>query len=272
MSSGESGKDPAPATSGSGDISRSLELLWGLGEPPNRGPKRGLTLEQITTAAVAVADAEGLAAVSMRRLSTDLGVGTMSLYRYVPGKAELLDLMLDHVQGLVIAGPGEPPADWREAVRRLGRVELRMYRERPWLLKVNQARTALGPNTMRSMELALAGLRGMGLTDPETIGVIVAVHNYTAGVARMELDTAEAAQQTGVSDEEFWTQQGPFLDRAMRSGEFPLTAALSDDTFSADFDHFEFGLNALVTGFEAVVAERRRLPEGSEVPEDSEGS
>ncbi|MGO4423231.1 TetR/AcrR family transcriptional regulator, partial [Streptomyces sp. MCAF7] len=84
--------------SGSGDISRSLELLWGTGERPSRGPKRGLTLERIVTAAIAVADAEGLAAVSMRRLSAELGTGTMSLYRYVPGKAELLDLMLDQVQ------------------------------------------------------------------------------------------------------------------------------------------------------------------------------
>ena len=83
--------------SGSGDVSRSLELLWGLGERPSRGPKPGLTLDRIVTAAVAVADAEGLGALSMRRVATDLGVGTMSLYRYVPGKAELLDLMLDKV-------------------------------------------------------------------------------------------------------------------------------------------------------------------------------
>ncbi|WP_256103488.1 TetR/AcrR family transcriptional regulator [Streptomyces sp. ODS05-4] len=257
MSSGESVTGPATATSGSGDVVRSLELLWGLGEQPNRGPRRGLTLEQITTAAVAVADTEGLAAVSMRRLATDLGVGTMSLYRYVPGKAELLDLMLDHVQGLAIGPSGEPPADWRDMVRALGRAELEMYRARPWLLKVNQARTVLGPNALRSLELALTGLKGMGMTDPETIGVIVAVHNYTVGAARMELETTEAAQETGVSDDEFWQGQAPVLDRAMRSGEFPLLAALSEDAFGSSLDHFAFGLEALVTGFEAVVAARR---------------
>ncbi|MBK3547134.1 TetR/AcrR family transcriptional regulator, partial [Streptomyces sp. MBT60] len=95
---GAASKTDGPAT-GSGDIARSLELLWGTGERPSRGPKPGLTLDRIVTAAVAVADAEGLAAVSMRRLSTELGTGTMSLYRYVPGKSELLDLMFDRVLG-----------------------------------------------------------------------------------------------------------------------------------------------------------------------------
>ena len=87
------------ARSGSGDLSRSLELLWGTREPATRGPKAELSLERIVDAAVALADREGLGALSMRRVATELGVGTMSLYRHVPGKGELLDLMLDRVGG-----------------------------------------------------------------------------------------------------------------------------------------------------------------------------
>ncbi|HET6857237.1 MAG TPA: TetR family transcriptional regulator, partial [Streptomyces sp.] len=127
-------------TSGSGDIGRSLELLWGTGERPSRGPKPALSLDRIVALAIGVADAEGLDAVSMRRLSTDLGTGTMSLYRYIPGKAELLDLMLDRVQGetLDAAGPrGE--AGWQGAVEAMARGDLDMFRRHPWLLKVNQA-------------------------------------------------------------------------------------------------------------------------------------
>ncbi|MFV2121161.1 TetR/AcrR family transcriptional regulator [Streptomyces sp. Act-28] len=245
-------------TSGSGDVHRSLELLWGTGEPPSRGPKRGLTLDAIVAAAVELADAEGLGAVSMRRLSTELGVGTMSLYRYVPGKAELLDLMLDRVQGLPPDAPAQPPADWRDGVESLARGHLALYRRHPWLLKVNQSRSVLGPGSLRALEAALAGLRGMGLSDPETLSVIIAVQSFAGGIARMEIEAAEAAKETGVSDEEFWNSQEPILSRVMESGEFPLLARLSEDTFSPGFDHFEFGLRCLVHGFEAKVARAAR--------------
>ncbi|MCQ0023229.1 TetR/AcrR family transcriptional regulator [Streptomyces somaliensis DSM 40738] len=243
-------------TSGSGDVHRSLELLWGTDGPPSRGPKRGLTLDRIVTAAVGLADAEGLDAVSMRRLSTELGVGTMSLYRYVPGKAELLDLMLDRVQAPPPGTPGSP-GDWREGVEALARGQLALYRRHPWLLKVNQSRSVLGPGALRALEAALAGLRGMGLSDPETLSVIIAVQSFTGGIARLEIEAAEAARETGVSDEAFWRSQEPVLARVMEGGEFPLMARLSEDTFSARFDHFEFGLRCLVRGFEARVAEAR---------------
>ncbi|MFF8554104.1 TetR/AcrR family transcriptional regulator [Streptomyces sp. NPDC015501] len=257
---------------GSGDTARSLELLWGTGERPSRGPKPGLTLERIVTAAVAVADAEGLAAVSMRRLSTELGTGTMSLYRYVPGKAELLDLMLDRVLGEPLpaateepaggagadpAGPsGAAPADWRAAIDTMARSYLDNLHRHPWLLKINQARTVLGPSALRGLDLALAGLRGMGLRDPELIGVIITVNSFVEGLARSRADAAEAVRQTGLSDEEFWDRQRPYLERAMLSGAYPMMANMAEDTFSAEFDHFEFGLGRLIAGFEALVRER----------------
>ncbi|MEU3054400.1 TetR/AcrR family transcriptional regulator [Streptomyces griseus] len=262
---------------GSGDIARSLELLWGTGERPSRGPKPGLTLDRIVTAAVAVADAEGLAAVSMRRLSTELGTGTMSLYRYVPGKAELLDLMLDRVLGEPLpahtdantdtgtdsadtsgapADTPDTPADWRAAIDTMARTYLDNLRRHPWLLKINQARTVLGPSALRGLELSLTSLRTMGLRDPELIGVIITVNSFVEGLARTRADEAEAVAQTGLSDEEFWDNQRPYLERAMLSGAYPMMAGMSEDTFSPEFDHFEFGLRRLIAGFEALVAER----------------
>ncbi|MFD8119179.1 TetR/AcrR family transcriptional regulator C-terminal domain-containing protein [Streptomyces microflavus] len=250
-------------TAGSGDIARSLELLWGGGERPSRGPKPGLTLDRIVTAAVAVADAEGLPAVSMRRLSTELGTGTMSLYRYVPGKAELLDLMLDRVLGEPLsavpdrpAGADGTPGDWRVAIDAMAHTYLDNLRRHPWLLKINQARTVLGPSALRGLELALSALRSMGLRDPELIGVIITVNSFVEGLARTQGDAAEAVAQTGLSDEQFWDSQRPYLERAMLSGAYPMMAGMSEDTFSADFDHFEFGLQRLIAGFEALVQER----------------
>ncbi|MGW6541121.1 TetR/AcrR family transcriptional regulator [Streptomyces sp. NPDC055051] len=238
--------------------SSSLELLWGTGERPSRGPKPGLTLDRIVGAAVTLADTEGLDAVSMRRVSAELGVGTMSLYRYVPGKNELLDLMLDRVQGEALPdGPVEPPAHWREAVEALARGHLALYRAHPWLLKVNEARSLLGPNTLRGFDLCLAGLtgpHGMGLSDPETVSAIVTVQSFVAGIARMELQTTEAAKETGVSDDEFWRAQTPYLERAMASGDYPTVAALAEDTFTREIDQFAFGLERILDGFEVLVS------------------
>ncbi len=245
------------ATSGSGDIGRSLELLWGTGDRPSRGPKPGLTLDRIVATAVGIADAEGMDAVSMRRLSTELGTGTMSLYRYVPGKAELLDLMLDRVQGEPLDAVGtREPVDWRAAVESMARTHLGLLRRHPWLLKINQARTVLGPSAVRGLEVSLAGIKGMGLRDAELISVIIAVQSFVVGIARMEAESDEAAKETGLSHEDFWDGQRPYLERAMASGEFPLMAALSEDAFSTGFDHFEFGLRRLIDGFETLVAER----------------
>ncbi|MGW1192687.1 TetR/AcrR family transcriptional regulator [Streptomyces sp. NPDC002559] len=242
-------------TTGSGDIARSLELLWGTGDRPSRGPKPALTLGRIVTAAVAIADAEGLAALSMRRLSTDLGTGTMSLYRYVPGKAELLDLMLDHVLGEFLdTAPAEVPEDWRVALATMARTYLEQLNRHPWLLKVNQARTVLGPSALRDLEQALAGLRGMGLPDQDLISTIITVNSFVEGIVRTRLQAVEAARQTGLSDDAFWENQRPYLERAMETGDYPLLAALDEDAFSYDVDHFAFGLQRLIDGFEVLVA------------------
>lgn len=243
-------------TSGSGDVTRSLELMWGSGERPTRGPKPALTLERIVTAAVRLADAEGIAAVSMRRLSTELGTGTMSLYRYVPGKAELLDLMLNHVQA-----PADDedacPGGWRAAVEAYARATLDQYRRHPWLLQVNQTRPVLGPSAVQGLERMLSRIKPMGLRDPELISVLVMVEGYVSGVARTQVQEAQAAAASQLSDEDFWDAQRPVLVKAMESGRFPLIASLSEDSFGREFDHFEFGLQRILDGLDVLVEQRR---------------
>ncbi|MFK4065887.1 TetR/AcrR family transcriptional regulator [Streptomyces sp. NPDC029674] len=237
------------------DITRSLELLWGEGARPSRGPKPGLTLDRIVTEAVRLADAEGLSAVSMRRLSTELGTGTMSLYRYVRGKGDLVDLMLDRVYA--------PPEDdapwtgtWREGVETYARETLVLYHRHPWLLQVNQARPVLGPGAVGGLDRTLSRIKPMGLTDPELIGVIVMTEGYVTGVARTQVHEVEATKRTGLSDEAFWEAQAPVLERVMKSGRYPTLANLSEDSFGPDFDHFEFGLQRLLDGLDVLVARR----------------
>ncbi|ANS66025.1 tetR family transcriptional regulatory protein [Streptomyces lincolnensis] len=255
MTSGRDGTE----TSGSGDIARTLELLWDTGRRPSRGPKPGLTVDRIVEAAVRIADSEGLEAVSMRRVATELGTGTMSLYRYVPGKGELLDLMLDRVQR-----PAEDRADlgpdddggWRCALQAMGRETLALYRRHPWLLRVNQSRPMLGPSALDGMEKVLSRIKPMGLSDPELISAIIMVDGYVVGAARTQLYAQEAERHTGLTDTEFWEAQAPVLEKVMTSGRYPLLAALSEDSFTTEFDHFEFGLQRILDGLEAFVARR----------------
>ncbi|MDO0913968.1 TetR/AcrR family transcriptional regulator [Streptomyces sp. DT2A-34] len=243
-------------TSGSGDIVRTLELLWETGRRPSRGPKPTLTLDQIVEAAVRVADAEGLESVSMRRVAAELGTGAMSLYRYVPGKAELLDLMLDRVQR-----PSENPADlgdgsWRSALEAMGRATLDLYRRHPWLLQVNQSRPILGPRALDGMEKVLDRIKPMGLTDRELVSAIIMIDGYVVGAARTQLYHQEAERRTGLTDGEFWQAQAPMLEKIMASGRYPLLASLDENTWNPDFDHFEFGLQRILDGLEVFVARR----------------
>ncbi|MDG9719261.1 TetR/AcrR family transcriptional regulator [Streptomyces sp. DH24] len=265
MTSGTSGADSAGSkgagsagASGSGDIARTLELLWDTGRRPSRGPRPTLTLDQIVEAAVRIADAEGLDAVSMRRVATELGTGAMSLYRYVPGKAELLDLMLDRVQR-----PSQDPAaygdgGWRRALEALAHATLALYRRHPWLLHVNQCRPILGPGALDGMESVLARIKPMGLSDPELLSVIIMIDGYVVGAARTQVHQEEAERRSGLTDAQFWEAQQPVLEEVMASGRYPVLASLSEDTFSPAFDHFRFGLQRILDGLEVLVARRER--------------
>jgi AcrR family transcriptional regulator len=236
----------------------SLELLWGGPERPKRGPRPGLSLHQIVAAAIELADAEGLEAVSMRRVAAALGVGTMSLYRHVPGKAELLDLMLDRVSDPGDTAERVAGREWRGVMEEVARGTWRLYLEHPWLLEVNWARPALGPSSLAGVEIAIRGLEGIGLSDPERVMVMVAVDGLVVGAARRVAQERAAAKVTGVSGDEFWAAQAPFLERAMSTGSYPTLAGLAEDAFDAGHEEmFEFGLRRLLDGVEGLVAARR---------------
>lgn len=240
--------------SGSGDLHRSMELLWGTKERPARGPKPGLTLDRIVDAAVELADRDGLSALSMRKVAAELGVGTMSLYRYVPGKGELIDLMLDRVSGPVEHLERYRGEGWRTTLELVARGSWELYANHPWLLQVNQSRPVLGPNSMAGFDFALAALDGLGLTGQERVGILVAVEHYVAGAARSSVLWKQAAQQSGVSDEEFWATQEPYLVRAMTTGAYPQVAALPEDVFSAsDEANMELGLRLLLDGVAGLI-------------------
>ncbi len=236
---------------GSEDITRSLRLMWEGRETPNRGPRPGLSLDAIVTAAIELADRDGIAALSMRKVAAELGVGAMSLYRYVPGKEELLDLMLDRVNG---PDPGEtmepaPGTGWRERLEQVARGSYATYLRHPWLLQVNQSRPLLGPNALLGFEFSLTGLRGLPLSGREKVAVIQTLDAYVTGLARTHVLAQQLSEQSGMSDQEFWDTQAPLMEIAHRSGAYPEVFALSEDSFDITGDEiFAFGLDRVLDG------------------------
>lgn len=244
------------AHSGGGDINRSLALMWGHDDRSGTpGPKPRLSLPAIVAQAVTVADAEGLDAVSMRRVAADLGVGTMSLYRYVPGKEELLDLMIEHVSA--VPEDARLGDDWRTSMETLGRAMWELYTTHRWLPLVDQARPLLGPNGLRGLEVALAGLVGTGLSGQEQVGLVRVIDAFAQSAARTHNSAATAEQLTGLSNEEFWRVQEPVFGAAMRSGDFPHLASLVDESFEMEGElFFELGLRLLLDGAGVLVRSR----------------
>ena len=255
---------------GRGDPARTMALLWGTPKGPTRGPKPGLSIDQIVRTAIAVADAEGLAALSMRRVADRLGVGAMSLYTYIPGKAELLDVMLDTVLGeettLDSADGG-----WRAGLERSARQDWALYRRHPWVLHIAGARAPLGPNALARFESALRPVSGLGLTGREMDAVAALVAGYVRGAAQGALEAALAAQRTGVTDAQWWTAHAPILEQYFDPARYPTLASVdlsgAFDTpadggeyfLQRALDDFEFGLQRVLDGIDAFI--QRRSPQ-----------
>jgi AcrR family transcriptional regulator len=247
---------------GRGDLQRSMELLWGTKEPPSRGPKPGLDIERIARAAIDVADAEGLAALSMRRVAGALGVTTMALYRYVPSKAELLDVMLDKAIG-EIGNVNCAGGDWRTKLELHAREGWALYHRHPWILQVATPRPPMGPNVLGNYEASLQAVSDIGLTGKEMNAVVELVAEYVQGAARSSINAIQVARHTGISDEEWWGTQSPFLDRVFNPTRFPAITAIAED---GAFDepearrrtlaNFEFGLQRVLDGIEVYVQSR----------------
>lgn len=238
---------------GAAAVARSMELLWGTKPPPGRGRRPGLTLGTVVAAAIEVADAEGLDGLSMRRVADALGVGTMSLYRYVPSKAELHDLMLDSVIGehSLDLGP-----DWRAGLERYARDSLAGYLRHPWLLRASLTRGAMGPNQAAALDAVLAVLEPAGLSDGERMAVVEMVTGYVRGVAQGRVDAIAAQRRSGLSDEQFWTAYAPLIDPLLDPDRFPALSRVWRGLETGWADPFEFGLARVLAGIDDLVRAR----------------
>ncbi|HEX2372736.1 MAG TPA: TetR/AcrR family transcriptional regulator [Actinomycetota bacterium] len=246
--------------SGTG-LPASIEAAWGVRERPNKGPRPALSLERIVAAAVRVAAADGLQAVSMSRVAADLGVSTMSLYRYVAAKHELLALMADLTFEAPPA-PRGPEEGWREGLSRWAWTELAVYRRNPWVLRIPISGPPVTPNAIAWLEVGLECLRDTGLEEGEKLSVMLLVTGFVRTQASLQADIAEA-QAAGAAppDPEMMLSYGRVLARLTDPERFPalravIAAGVFDEPDDGDYD-FVFGLERVLDGIETLIDRRR---------------
>jgi AcrR family transcriptional regulator len=230
---------------------RNVNLTWGGKAPPSRGPKPALTPAQIARAAIRVADAEGLEAVTMQRVAREVGVTTMALYRYFPAKADLVDRMIDSASDSA-ASFGKPSSPWHARLKKWARACLSIYRSHSWFLEATSARQSLmGPNELAWMEAALAMLAESGLKPRDRHRAFLAVIGHVRGHATFQRIAANNKSSQRWMDD---------LARVLKpeAHRYPaLVAALESGAFFRDpEDAFDFGLDCIVEGIRARAAKR----------------
>lgn len=199
-------------------------------------------------AAVAIADREGLDAVTMRRLASELGTGTTSLYRYIADKDELLELMLD-------AAYGTRPASialtggWRADLRTIADALRELMLDHPWLMSERVTRPAFGPNFLARMEQALAAVAPLSDDATHVAMALTAVLDYVSGVVSREVAEREAHRRSGLDLEQWRAGVAPVVRQVIATGEYPeLTRRIVEADDPSPAEQFAFGLNRLLDG------------------------
>ncbi|MBF6329720.1 TetR/AcrR family transcriptional regulator C-terminal domain-containing protein [Nocardia transvalensis] len=233
-----------------------MTLLWREALPPQqgvRGPKQTVSVDEVVWAGIAIADRDGYDRVSIRAVATELGLGTMSVYTYVPSKEALIILMVDAVAAE--DAPIDATLPTRERMAEIARGVRAELIAHPWLLEVPPWRLVLGPGRLRRYERQLAALDGIGLTDLEMDRVIAVLSEFATGNARMAVAAQRSARE--MSDAQWWEVHGPLLTRVIPPAEFPLSGrvgATVGEKYQAPGDpdgDFDFGLARLLDGIEA---------------------
>jgi AcrR family transcriptional regulator len=239
-----------------------LDLLWGRRERGKRGPRAGLSADAIVAAAVRIADAEGLEAVSMARVAHELGFTTMSLYRHVASKEELLQLMWNAsaigAEDLVIDGDG-----WRSRLREWAIIQRDMIDRHPWITQMPMAAPPVAPNSLHFVERGLETLDGTGLADADKLRILGIIASYTLSEARMAADAARAAAQAAAAG----GPSGPptsfeaLLRELVDEKTYPrlhrIAWADTDLATASEREEFLFGVDRILDGVQSLMDRSR---------------
>lgn len=241
-------------TSGmSTELPAGLDRLWDPAPATSRR-RAGLNVEKVVAAAVGLADAEGLEAVSMARVAKALGFTTMSLYRHVRSKEELLVLMLDRV---MVMPPARPYEDWREGLAGWAWDLLRMVREHPWVNYVRIAPPPATPSAVTVMERGLAPLAGTSLTEPEKADLILMVNGFVFWQARLESELSPGTGDPATDPlAAYVTVMHTLVDERWPAVKRVVDAGVFDDAEDTRDADFAFGLARILDGVETMMLRR----------------
>ncbi|QIS12156.1 TetR family transcriptional regulator [Nocardia arthritidis] len=223
-------------------------LVWERPEPPDRPAPAPLSRERIVGAAIRLADADGLAAVSLRKVAAALDVGPMRLYGYIATKEELLDLMVDAVYAET-----RPSGDgWREVLRSMAETTRQAAHRHEWLADLIGGRPQLGPNALARGEAVVAAMSDIDVDS--VMPVIDAVNAYVIGAVRREITERRAERTTGMDKTQWQAAFGPYLVRTFATGRYPTLATVIRDAAHLDADQtFHTGLDFLLDGIQARI-------------------
>jgi len=224
-------------------------LVWERPEPPERPALAPLSRERIVGAAIRLADSDGLAAVSLRKVAAALDVGPMRLYGYIATKEELLELMLDAVYAEI-----RPVGDsWRQVLRSVAETTRQAAHRHEWFADLIGGRPQLGPNTLATGEAVTAAMHGVDLGT--VVPAIAAVNSYVIGAVRREIAERRAERATGTDQRQFQAAFGPYLSRTFATGRHPALATLVRDGPHLTAEQtFQTGLDYLLDGIEARIS------------------
>ena len=247
-----------------GSIPGGVAAAWGVRERPHKGPRPALSLGRIVDAAVRVADAEGLDAVSMGRVAAELGTAPMSLYRHVSAKEELLTLMVDAAWGPVSDGPASdgpaPGEGWRAGLSRWTWALRAGARRHPWVVRIPLNGLPIMPNEVAWFENALACMAGTGLSEARKASVIMLLAGYVRTLATTEADIGAAIRASGLAPSQWMAAYPRMLAELADPARFPALARfIAAGVFVAEDgpdDEFIFGLDRILDGV-AVLIEAR---------------
>lgn len=224
-------------------------LVWERSEPPDRPVLAPLSRERIVGAAIRLADADGLEAVSLRKVAAALDVGPMRLYGYIATKDELLDLMVDAVHAEIRPAGG----GWREVLRSLAETTRQAAHMHEWLADLIGGRPQLGPHALARGEAVLAAMGGVDVDI--VMPVVDAVDAYVIGAVRREIAERRAERATGMDKRQWQAAFGPYLERTFATGRFPALATVVRDGAHLDANqNFCTGLDFLLDGIEARIS------------------
>jgi AcrR family transcriptional regulator len=237
-------------------VPKALQAAWGLRDRPTKGPKPVLSVDRIVAAAVDVAGAEGFAAVSMSRVAGALSSSPMTLYRYVASKEELTVLMAE----AAVADPPAPRApeeSWRSALERWAAEMFAMFRRHAWFLQMPVSGPPATPRQLAWLESGLRSLDGLGLTDAESVSMLLLLNGYVRYEASLQGQMADAARSDGRSVDAAMSEYGTLLRHLVQKDRFPLLrraidAGVLDEPSEPDAD-FAFGLARVLDGIDAFI-------------------